>query len=385
MKTAFTNGNIFWENQIIANHQLIVVDGLIKEIISNQNHISPVDEIVDCSGLLIAPGFIDLQVNGCGGVMFNDNQSTDTLHHMRLTNLKSGTTTFLPTLVTCEDEKINLALEEVQHYHESFDDISIPGIHLEGPYISEGKSGIHNKKYIRKIDDSNVENLSSRACSLRMMTLCPNQIRQDQIHKLTQAGIYLSVGHSDADFNEALPKLKQGFSNATHLYNAMTTIPNGRNPGILCAAMVANLYAGIIADLNHVHPALIEVAYRLFGSRLYLVTDALASAGTDPESFKQFKFCGKEVYVQPNGFCADENGTLAGSSLTMDEGIRKLIKECHMDKTTAIKMATAIPAQAVGLKKVGLLTPGNIANLVLLDENCYVQNTYYRGKLCYTR
>lgn len=365
---------------------LLIENGKIAEIYPTDSNQTAGDDIetVDCSGLTIVPSFIDLQVNGCGGLTFNDDPCVSVLEHMLSVNHKTGTAVFLPTLVTCSDGLILKALKSIRRFHEIHGKHSIPGLHIEGPFISLEKSGIHDRRYVRALDQSTFETILEYAGELALMTVSPEQLTESQAEKLSKAGIRLSVGHSACSHELALKYLRKYFTSATHLYNAMTSVVNARTPGILCSAAEAELYAGIIADNRHVHPDLVRMAFKIFGRKLYLVTDALASAGADPD-FKTFKFCGKDVYIREGGFCSDENGTLAGSSLTMNAGVRNLVRTCRIPEKNAFAMASEIPAEVIGLAETGKLCPGCSADIAILDENYEIIRTISQGMTVYQK
>ncbi|MDV2857883.1 N-acetylglucosamine-6-phosphate deacetylase [Oceanimonas sp. CAM02] len=330
-------------------------------------------------GALLCAGFIDLQLNGCGGVMFNHDISAAALTHMHATNLKSGTTSFLPTLITSTDQDMRQAIKVVSEYRARHP-YRVPGLHLEGPYTNLARRGIHPAAQIRPLDNGMLEFLCQHAADIAMLTLAPEVNRDSAITRLSKAGIRVSMGHTAASYEEAMAGFAAGIGFATHLYNAMTPTANGRLPGAVGAVYDSlTVGAGIIADGHHVHYANIRLAHRLLGTRLCLVTDATAAAGA-PEGFDQFNFCGATVYVR-NGQCVDENSTLGGSALTMAEGVRNLVKHAGLSLEQALAMASCNPACALGLEQhIGLLQAGRLANLVALDQNLQVIATMVNGR-----
>ncbi len=386
MKTLLENGRILTPQGTWIDGSVLISGDIISQISINEPVKSDLSdtEVIDCTGLRIVPAFIDLQINGCGGVTFNDSPDLSTLEYMVSVNQKTGTAVFLPTLVTCQNEKIKNALESIRCFHRIYGRHRIPGLHLEGPFISAEKSGIHNRSYIRSLDQQTFEMLMEYADELALITVSPEQLTIKQAEQLSGAGIKLSVGHSACSHETAMMYLKKYFTSATHLFNAMTTIINARTPGILCSASEAQLYAGIIADNRHVHPDLVRMAFRIFGRRLFLVTDALASAGA-PAELKTFKFCGKDVYIREGGFCSDENGTLAGSSLTMNIGVKNLIRSCNLSDGDAFAMSSQIPAEVLGLEKTGLLAAGYTADIAVIDDCFNVTATFAEGKAVYKK
>lgn len=339
---------------------------------------------IDTGDMLLAPAFIDLQINGCGGVTFTEEPTLEALESMVRTNHRSGTACHLPTLVTCSHETMTRALEAMREFHRLYGKEAVPGIHLEGPFISDRKSGIHDRKHVRDLDDDTLKLLLDFRDEIALMTVSPERLTQKQMEALKEAGIRLSIGHSALDYHQARPALDAYFTAATHLYNAMTTVIDARTPGILAAAALSDLYGGIIADCRHVHPDLVRLARRMFGRKLFLVTDALASAGAGSD-FRQFRFSGKTVYVRDEGYCSDESGTLAGSSLTMNQGVKNLVRHCGVELPDALAMASKIPAQVLGLSDRGAIRPGMRADFAILDENFQVDETVFGGRTVYVR
>ncbi|MDW6003632.1 N-acetylglucosamine-6-phosphate deacetylase [Vibrio mangrovi] len=333
---------------------------------------------IDLHGHILSPGFIDLQLNGCGGVMFNSTPTVETLEHMHLTNLQTGTTSFLPTLISDSDHVIHQAIEATkdymsQHQHQ------VLGMHLEGPYTNPLRKGIHPLEQLRQPDNDMINWLAEQAPWLKKITLAPEVNQTEHLRQLHKAGIIVSVGHTAATYEQASRAFAQGATFATHLYNAMTSIENGRSPGVVGAVFDHdNVHAGIIADGYHVHWANVRTAKKIMGNRLCLVTDATAAA-TPPSDMTEFDFCGTQVFIR-DGQCVDEHGTLGGSALTMNEGIRLLIEQAEIPQEEAFRMATLYPAQAIGMDhQLGAIRPGLIANLTILDPAYQVINTLVNG------
>ena len=333
---------------------------------------------IDLSGLHIAPGFIDLQLNGCGGVMFNDDPSVQTLEIMHNANLGSGTTSFLPTLITSPDQDMQRAIAATRCYKQRHG-TRVPGVHLEGPYTNKVRKGIHPAEQIRRPSDEMIDFLCAHADCIAKITLAPEKNRPEHLHRLSEAGILLSIGHSAASYDEAMTGFDLGIRFATHLYNAMTPTLNGREPGIVGAIYDRDdIYAGIIVDGHHVHPANVRLAHKTLGNRLCLVTDATAPAGA-PAGFNQFDFCGSTVYYR-DGQCVDRHGTLGGSALTMIEGVANLVKLVGLSLDEALRMATLYPANAIGYAdQLGRIAPGYVANLAIFDPDFKVRATVDHG------
>lgn len=379
---ALTDCAIFTGEQLLEQHALIIEGARIHAVLP-QAQLNPDLEQYSQAGTLVSAGFIDLQLNGCGGVMFNSDISTATLEHMQRTNLLSGTTSFLPTLITSSDADMRQAVAVTadfmaQHTHQ------VLGLHLEGPYLNVARKGIHPAAQVRALDALMLDFLCRHASVIATLTLAPECHEAHSLRQLSAAGIKLAIGHSGASFEQAWDSFNNGVSFATHLYNAMTPTSNGRTPGVVGAVFDhPSIAAGIIADGIHVHEANIRLAHQVLGERLCLVTDATAAANA-PDSLEEFDFCGTRVLIK-EGQCLDEHGTLGGSALTMIEGVRYLINTVGLSVAEALRMASFNPALALGkTNDLGSIAPGKVANLVLLSPELEVVNTLVNGRFTHT-
>lgn len=374
---ALTNGRLFTGHEILDNHAVVIADGLIERVCA-------LDELPagvatrDVNGALIAPGFIDLQLNGCGGVQFNDDLaaiSVETLNIMQKANEKSGCTSFLPTLITSTDEMMKRAVEVMRAYLAQNANKAL-GLHLEGPWLSPRKPGTHNPALIRTPTKELVDFLCENADVIAQITLAPEQVDSEVIRRLSKAGIVVSAGHSHATHDEARAGISAGVSFATHLYNAMPTI-TGREPGLIGALFDSpDVWCGIIADGLHVHYANIRNAKRIKGDKLILVTDATAPAGA---TIDRFIFAGKTIYYR-DGLCVDENGTLSGSALTMIEAVANSVEHAGIALDEALRMATLYPARAMGIEnKLGSVEAGKVANLTVFTRDYKIIKTIVNG------
>jgi N-acetylglucosamine-6-phosphate deacetylase len=374
---ALTHGRIFTGHDVLDDHAIIIADGFIDRICPQAE--LPQDIATrDMGGAIIAPGFIDVQLNGCGGVMFNDTAdavSVETLEIMQKANERSGCTSFLPTLITSSDELMMHAVSVMREYLDKHQNQAL-GLHLEGPWLSLVKKGTHNPEYIRKPDPSLVNFLCQNADVITKITLAPEEVDPAVIRQLVDAGIRVSAGHSNATWQEAKRGFRAGISFATHLYNAMPYI-TGREPGLTGAIFDdPDLYCGVIADGLHVSYANVRTAKKLKGEKLCLVTDATAAAGSDID---QFIFAGKTIYYR-NELCVDENGTLSGSALTMIEGVRNLVEHVNIALDEALRMATLYPARAMGVAdRLGTLEAGKVANLTAFSRDFKIIKTIVNG------
>ncbi|MFJ5459425.1 N-acetylglucosamine-6-phosphate deacetylase [Pectobacterium sp. CHL-2024] len=374
---ALTHSRIFTGHQILDNHAVVIADGLIERVCPLAELPASIEQH-DLSGAFLAPGFIDLQLNGCGGVQFNDSLDTisvKTLEIMQQANERSGCTSFLPTLITSSDAfmKHSIAVMRdwlAQNKHQAL------GLHLEGPWLNVLKKGTHDPAFIRKPTQELVDFLCANADAITKITLAPEEVEPSVIRQLTAAGIIVSAGHSNATWEQAKLGFAAGIRFATHLFNAMPYL-TGREPGLVGAIYDApEVYCGIIADGRHVDWANIRNSKRIKGDKLVLVTDATAPAGADID---QFIFAGKTIYYR-DGICVDEHGTLSGSALTMIDAVRNSVEHAGIALDEAIRMATLYPARAIGVdKQLGSIESGKVANLTVFDRDYHILKTFVNG------
>lgn len=374
---ALTHGRIFTGTQVLDDHALVVDGQLIADICPLAALPAGI-ECRDLQGARLAPGFIDLQLNGCGGVQFNDALealSVETLEIMQRANQRSGCTSFLPTLITSSDAFMQRAVDVMraylaQHHHQAL------GLHLEGPYLSPLKKGTHDARLMRQPQAAMVDYLCANADVIAQITLAPEEVDAAVIRRFSQAGILVSAGHSNARYDQAKAGFAAGIGFATHLFNAMPPLV-GREPGLIGAIFDApEVYCGIIADGLHVNWANVRNAKRIKGDKLVLVTDATAPAGA---TIDQFIFAGKTIYYR-DGLCVDEHGTLSGSALTMIEAVQNSVNHAEIALDEALRMATLYPARALGVERqLGSLAVGRVANLTAFNEAYQITRTIVNG------
>ncbi|PSR19520.1 N-acetylglucosamine-6-phosphate deacetylase [filamentous cyanobacterium CCP3] len=360
---ALTNCTLYTGHQVLQNHALVIEAASILDLVPIA-HLAPDLPRLDGRGWAAAPGFIDLQLNGCGGVMFNDEITADTLDTMHRTNLQSGTTSFLPTLITTSDAAMESAIALVTEYRRRHPQ-RVLGLHLEGPYLNPKRSGIHNKAYVRSADRAMVRRLvEAGPAVVKLVTLAPEMVSSEYIQQLAQAGIVVAAGHTDASFEAALAGFDAGIAMVTHLFNAMSAW-QGRSPGLVGAVFSRpGVYAGIIVDGHHVHYGSVDLAKRIKQDRLVLVSDATPPVGTHLESFV---IGGQQVFYR-DGRCISADGTLGGAALTLMEAVANCVHQVGIPLAEALRMATLYPARAIGVDRgLGLLAAGYQANLVLFD------------------
>ncbi|NUW60065.1 N-acetylglucosamine-6-phosphate deacetylase [Cronobacter muytjensii] len=374
---ALTHGRIYTGHDILDDHAIVIADGLIERLCPLADLPAGIEQC-DMGGAIIAPGFIDVQLNGCGGVQFNDTAdavSVETLEIMQKANEKSGCTSYLPTLITCSDALMKQGVRVMREYLASHKNQAL-GLHLEGPWLNIVKKGTHNPDYVREPDAELVKFLCENADVITKITLAPERVAPEVISQLTAAGIVVSAGHSNATLKEAKTGFRAGIRFATHLFNAMPYI-TGREPGLTGAIFdEPDVFCGIIADGLHVDFANVRLAKKVKGDKLCLVTDATAPAGANID---EFIFAGKTIYYR-NGLCVDENGTLSGSALTMIEGVRNLVEHVNIALDEALRMATLYPARAMGVAdRLGSIETGKVANLTAFTRDYKIIKTIVNG------
>jgi N-acetylglucosamine-6-phosphate deacetylase len=326
-------------------------------------------------GGVLAPGFIDVQVNGGGGALLNDHPTSDTVRAIATAHRRFGTTGMLPTVITDEPVVMEAAIAAVRDSRaEGL--ANVLGIHVEGPFLDVARKGAHDAKFIRGITQADINTLSAAACGSVMLTLAPNRVSAGDIAKLVSLGIRVSLGHSDATFVEAQTALVAGATSFTHLFNAMSQL-TGREPGMVGAALArGSSFIGVIADGHHLHDAALRLAFAAASSdRFMLVSDAMPPAAGGPDTFM---LQGRQV-KRVNGRLQLDDGTLAGSNLTMDEAVRHCANKLKMPLATAMQMASRNPARFLGRADLGVIKPGALASLVHLDDQLQVQKTWVEG------
>ncbi len=374
---ALTHGRIYTSHDVLDDHAVLIANGLIADICPL--HTLPAGvPLHHLQGAILAPGFIDLQLNGCGGVQFNDSPealSLETLAIMQRTCEKSGCTHFLPTLISCSDALIKQAINLMHRYFKHCPEAM--GLHLEGPWLNPQKKGTHNPAFIRPPDDELVDHLCHHAEVIAKITLAPECVTTRVVRQLTAAGIIVSAGHSMASWQQAREGFRAGISCATHLYNAMPAV-TGREPGLVIAIFdTPEVYAGIIADGYHVAWSNIRTAKRLKGDRLVLVADATAPAGA---SIDRFTFASKTIYHN-NGRCVDAQGVLSGSALPLIQAIRNCVEHVGIPLDEALRMATLYPARAIRMdQRLGSIEVGKVANLTAFTPNYHIVKTIVHGQ-----
>ena len=375
--TLYLGADVF-DGEGLAPGGLLVEDGRIAAVLRPEEPARGA-AVVDLGGGLVAPGFVDIQVNGGGGVMFNDAPEVATLRRMADAHARLGTLTILPTLITDTPEVTRAAIAAVaQAVAEGLPGIA--GLHLEGPHLGLARKGAHDPDLIRPMGGDDLRFLldAARSVPRLLLTIAPESVDKEQISALSDAGVIVSLGHTDAGFATCRAAFDAGARVATHLFNAMSPLGN-REPGLVGAVLASGaVSAGIIADGIHVHPASLRVALaaKAGPGSLFLVTDAMAPAGTDMRSFR---LNGREI-LRENGRLTLADGTLAGADLDMTRALRVITRDAGLALDRALAMATSVPARVAGLgDRSGALAPGRQADFVHLSDGLELRGVWQRG------
>ena len=320
------------------------------------------------SPAIAAPGFIDLQINGAGGMLFNDSPTPETIECMITAARQGGTAYLLPTFITQAGTGYKQAIAAVDTAMAA----AMPGVlglHLEGPFISPKSPGIHPADAIRKLTEADLDTLCQPFSGKLLITLAPEEVTEGVIRRLANAGLIVFAGHSLASYECMQRASAEGLRGGTHIFNAMSQC-RAREPGVVGALLdISDLFAGIIADGHHVHSANLRLAVqKISPDRLFLVTDAMPTLGS---SSNFFNLLGKDIYLR-DGVLSDASGQLAGAHIAMDEAVRNMISMCGLSAAAALSMASTTPARALGLQAdLGVIRPGARAGLTLMDKKFY--------------
>lgn len=383
MERVLTNARIFDGFSSHENSALVLSGGKVSGIVP-MAELPLGHERIDAHGATIIPGFVDLQVNGGGGVMLNDDQSVDGIRQICAAHAKFGTTALLPTLITDTPEITAAAIKAGLDAKTA----GVPGflgLHLEGPHLSVARKGTHHPALIRPMEDTDLQRLLAVADKFDalMITVAPENTTVEQVKSLAQAGFIVSLGHTNATYETAKAYADAGARVVTHLFNAMSPLEN-RSPGLVGAALdLGELSCGIIADGFHVHPASLGAAIRAKRGpgHVFLVTDAMSTIGTDLDGLL---LNGRQIY-RKDGRLTLADGTLAGADIDMLSSVLFIHSVLDIEFSEAIRMATVYPAQAAGVGDTkGSLKSGCDADFIVLDEDHAIISTWIGGEPVFT-
>ena len=373
---ALVNGRIFADQRWLDDQALLIEEDRITGL-APLNAVPAGYEEEDLEGDRLLPGFIDIQVNGGGGILLNDAKSIDDLQKIIAAHRQYGTTGMLPTLITDSWDR----MQDVAALIREAITIGMPGIlgiHFEGPYLNAERKGVHNPAMIRAVDEGFFKMVTAGDLGAVVVTLAPEKVPLDIIRKLSTSGVHVSAGHSAVGYEEAKVAMAAGLKGVTHLYNGMPPMES-RNPGLIGAALTASdCYCGVIVDGHHVHPGTLKATIAAKGAdRIFLVTDAMSSVGTEMSRFQ----LGETKIKIEGGKLTTEDGILAGSNLDMASAVRNTVSLLGQTFEDAVNMATSVPAHFLGQKhKRGSIKAGYQADLIRVDEDMKIIKSWIAGR-----
>lgn len=380
-----TNCRIYTGEEIVTGNAILIEHGKIIAIGVKADFPSDV-QTIDLRGGNVAPGFIDLQINGGGGWFFTQHPTTECMGAMYRANLRFGTTHFLPTLVSSPYEKIQQAIQSVREALRA----NLPGVlglHVEGPYFHPEKIGAHRREFIHPPTMEELQGIVEQGRGVvKIITLAPELCTDEQLALLRESGtppegFVISAGHSNATYEEAGHFFGKGVSKVTHLYNAMSSFAH-REPGLVGATFDHPRWTSIIVDGFHCHYATVRIAKQLLGDKLFLITDAVDTIGNEPNAAERATRYGDFVtrYRYEGGRFITDDGKLAGSCITMLDALRNCVQHVGIPLEEALRMASTYPARAIGLgDELGKVKPGYPAALVVFDDKLNVQGVVADG------
>ena len=364
-----------FDGMVVHRHVAVVIeDGRVAAIVPRSELPPAMTVRALPEGAWLAPGFIDLQVNGGGDVLFNDTPTKESISTIAAAHRKFGTTALLPTFISDTPEKTSNAIAAVAALVDR--DPSVLGIHLEGPFLSPEKPGVHDPRALRAPTSEDVQTLTRPRKGVMLVTLAPERVPEGFIRQLTAAGIRVSLGHSMATYDEARAAMAEGATGFTHLFNAMRPLAS-REGGLIAAALESpDAWFGMIVDGIHVDPAMLRLALRGAGHPM-LVSDAMPPVGGVRQSFM---LAGEEITVR-DGRCVRRDGALAGAMLDMSAAVRNGVRLLGLPLALALRLASSHPADFIGLGHVlGRLAPHYRADMVALDpDDVRVLETWVAG------
>jgi N-acetylglucosamine-6-phosphate deacetylase len=374
--TALINARVLGDAGFIDSAAVLLDGARIADIVVPSDPRVRAAQVVDLDGLMLAPGFIDCQVNGGGGVLFNDTPTVDGIACIAAAHRRFGTTGLLPTLISDDASVMRAAIDATRAAIRQ----GVPGvlgIHLEGPFLAPQRKGIHDADKFRVPTAEDVDLIAAADAGRVLVTLAPERVAPETIRALANRGVIIAAGHTAATYAQTRAALDAGTRGFTHLYNAMSPLQS-REPGAVGAALEDRAsWCGVIVDGHHVHPAALRVALAAKPrGKIFLVTDAMPPVGSDDE---QFTLNGETITCR-DGKCTNADGVLAGSALDMAGAVRNAIALLGVTADEALRMASAYPAAFLGLgKNHGRIAPGHAADLVALDADFAVRHTWIGG------
>lgn len=375
MKFALRGATIF-DGYTTHQNSALLIDGEHIHSIVSEDSIPSDFSITELTGGTLAPGLIDLQVNGGGGVLLNNAPTQDTLETMARGHAKFGVTRILPTVISDTPEVSIAAIRSAKKCDVKHS--GVLGIHIEGPFFSIEKAGVHRIEKLRSLAASDWTWLKELAELPSIITLAPEQTSLEDIEAIAELGIRICAGHTNAHYQDVKNAFDHGLSGFTHLYNAMSQM-QGREPGVVGAALsLKDTWAGLIADGIHAHPASMLAAINAKGfEKIFLVSDSMANIGSDKKTFELYG----ELIEERDGRLVNANGNLAGSAISLLDAVRYSINELNLAPEQALAMASRVPATYMKLDNTfGSFKSGYISDICWLDEHWNIAGTWRAGQ-----
>jgi len=376
MSFAFCGGRIFTGDGIESGLAVIVDGSAISDVVTETGLPASMDR-VELNGGLLAPGFVDVQVNGGGGVLLNETPTLEGVRAIASAHWRFGTTSMIPTMVS-DDWATMVAVGDAVAAALNAGVPGVRGVHFEGPYLNVARKGVHLEDKIRALDEDAFALFTRSDLGTVVVTLAPEMVPAGTVAQLAKAGVRVCAGHTAARYDDVRRAIGEGLSGFTHLFNAMSPYTS-REPGVVGAALEDDsTWCGLIVDGYHVHPATMRVAHAAKAPGLMmLVSDAMPSVGADK---KTFTLAGETIKAV-DGRCALADGTLAGSDLDMASAVRNTVSMLQVPLTEALNMASLYPARFLGLDgAIGRIAAGLAADLVVLNDALTVEQTWIGGR-----
>jgi N-acetylglucosamine-6-phosphate deacetylase len=368
MKHAIVNGIIHTGDEIINKGVVIIENGII---VSVQNEVPEAVDLIDLKGKHLSAGLIDIQINGGEKHYFSQSPTEETIQDIYETSLKYGTTHTLPCLISSSNETIHQGIEAIRNYREKHKN-GVLGMHLEGPFLNPLRRGAHSVNQVRKPTNSELEEIIRYGKDvIKVITIAPECFTDEQLTMLLESGIVVSIGHTIITYDEAQYYFSKGIKLVTHLFNAMTQFGH-REPGLVGATFENDsIYAPIILDGAHCDYASARIAYKLKKDKLFLISDA-TFLGRKIQNFNWESF---DAHLE-NGFYRNDEGNLAGATISMEEAVKNAFTHLNVSVDEAIKMATCQVASAIKMdKEIGKIKKGFPAHFVTFNDDLSLVET----------
>lgn len=375
---AIVNCDIFTGASVLHDRAVVVDGDRVAAIVPEEGLAAGLDRI-NLQGQCLAPGFIDTQVNGGGGVLFNDTPTPEGIRAIAAAHRRFGTTDLLPTFITDAGDQMAAAAAAVRDVRAEAPFGGVLGIHFEGPFLAESKAGVHDKRFIRPPNDSDFSTIESmRGTGAVVVTLAPEVCATEDIRRLRRSGALVSIGHTNATCEQAAAAFRAGATCATHVFNAMSALTS-RSPGVVGAALDDRAsWMGIIVDGHHSDFVAARVAIRAKArGKTFLVTDAMPPVGATTGDFR----LGEYAIEVKDGRCVTPDGVLAGSALDMATAVRNCVQQLGIPLDEALRMASTYAAEFLGLgDKLGRIAPGYRANFAVFNNQVSVSAVFMNGR-----